>query len=131
MNNSFNQRVPQPSTLNPQPKFYSSKTVFDPDYRNVQAELWTLLSNDQQMIVGSSFAHLKNHAQIEIAEALIDFIETGILPDNDSWQNHVTGGIFQFILVKAFPEKVAELINEKQKTSKSTFMSNFLKGFRK
>jgi len=111
--------------------FFSNKTVFDPDYRNVQAELWTLLSDEQQAIVGGSFCHLKNHAQIEIAEALIDFIETGILPDNDSWQNHVTGGIFQFILVKAFPEKVAELINEKQKTSKPSFINKLFNGFLK
>lgn len=96
--------------------FYSEKTVFDPNYRNVQSELWQLLTEEQKKVVANCFAHLKNHAQIEIAEALIDFIETGILPDNHSWQNHVTGGIFLFIVTTAFRESLAP---EKPKEKKA------------
>jgi len=75
--------------------FYSKETVFDPDYRNVQAELWTRLSEDQQKVVASVFCHLKNHAQIEIAEALIDYIEAGVMTEFD---NVVSGGIFNFLI---------------------------------
>ena len=56
-------------------------TQYDPSYRSVQQELWQLLNREQQAMVASHFRHLKNHAQVAIAEALIDYIEEGILPD--------------------------------------------------
>ena len=40
-----------------------------------------MLNREQQAIVANHFSHLKNHAQVAIAEALIDYIEEGILPD--------------------------------------------------
>ena len=40
-----------------------------------------MLNREQQAMVASHFRHLKNHAHVAIAEALIDYIEEGILPD--------------------------------------------------
>lgn len=54
---------------------------YDSPYRSVQRELWRMLNREQQAIVANHFSHLKNHAQVAIAEALIDYIEEGILPD--------------------------------------------------
>ena len=56
-------------------------TQYDPSYRSVQRELWRMLNREQQAMVANHFSHLKNHAQVAIAEALIDYIEEGILPD--------------------------------------------------
>ena len=56
-------------------------TQYDPSYRSVQQELWQMLNREQQAMVANHFSHLKNHAQVAIAEALIDYIEEGILPD--------------------------------------------------
>ena len=61
--------------------FHNPMTQYDPSYRSVQQELWQLLNREQQAMVASHFRHLKNHAQVAIAEALIDYIEEGILPD--------------------------------------------------
>ena len=61
--------------------FRYTMTQYDPSYRSVQQELWQLLNREQQAIVANHFSHLKNHAQVAIAEALIDYIEEGILPD--------------------------------------------------
>ena len=61
--------------------FRNPMTQYDPSYRSVQQELWQLLNREQQTMVASHFRHLKNHAQVAIAEALIDYIEEGILPD--------------------------------------------------
>ena len=61
--------------------FHNPMTQYDPSYRSVQRELWRMLNREQQAMVASHFRHLKNHAQVAIAEALIDYIEEGILPD--------------------------------------------------
>ena len=61
--------------------FRNPMTQYDPSYRSVQRELWRMLNREQQAIVANHFSHLKNHAQVAIAEALIDYIEEGILPD--------------------------------------------------
>ena len=61
--------------------FRNPMTQYDPSYRSVQRELWRMLNREQQAMVASHFRHLKNHAQVAIAEALIDYIEEGILPD--------------------------------------------------
>ena len=61
--------------------FRNPMTQYDPSYRSVQQELWQLLNREQQAMVANHFSHLKNHAQVAIAEALIDYIEEGILPD--------------------------------------------------
>ena len=61
--------------------FRNPMTQYDPSYRSVQRELWRMLNREQQAMVANHFRHLKNHAQVAIAEALIDYIEEGILPD--------------------------------------------------
>lgn len=66
-------------------KFFNPNTKFDPEYRSAQKVLWQLLTNEQQKVVAMIFCHLKNHAQIEIAEALIDFIRFDIYPDPRDW----------------------------------------------
>ena len=83
-------------------KFFNPNTVYDPDYRNVQSELWTLLSDEQRAVVGGVFKHLKNHAQIEIAEALIDYVEEDIRPDIRDWSDILNAILFNYILFRAF-----------------------------
>ena len=61
--------------------FRNPMTQYDPSYRSVQRELWRMLNREKQAMVANHFSHLKNHAQVAIAEALIDYIEEGILPD--------------------------------------------------
>ena len=61
--------------------FRNPMMQYDSSYRSVQRELWRMLNREQQAIVANHFSHLKNHAQVAIAEALIDYIEEGILPD--------------------------------------------------
>ena len=61
--------------------FHNPMMQYDSSYRSVQRELWQMLNREQQAMVASHFRHLKNHAQVAIAEALIDYIEEGILPD--------------------------------------------------
>jgi len=82
--------------------FYSKTTVYDPDYRNVQSELWQLLTEDQQKVVASVFCHLKNHAQIEIAEALIDYIEADIHPQASDWSDTTIGSMFYVLVFRLF-----------------------------
>ena len=82
----FNEGLPQPHDRTGQydrrtRPFHNPMTQYDPSYRSVQRELWRMLNREQQAIVASHFRHLKNHAQVAIAEALIDYIEEGILPD--------------------------------------------------
>ena len=69
----------------------------EPDYRNVQAELWQLLDNDQKEIVARTFCHLKNHVQIEVAEALIDVLAANIYPDPRDWSCAFADLVFTFI----------------------------------
>ena len=81
-----NEGLPQPNNQAGQfdrrtRAFRNPMTQYDPSYRSVQQELWQLLNREQQAMVASHFRHLKNHAQVAIAEALIDYIEEGILPD--------------------------------------------------
>ena len=81
-----NEGLPQPNDRTGQfdrrtRAFRNPMTQYDPSYRSVQRELWRMLNREQQAIVASHFRHLKNHAQVAIAEALIDYIEEGILPD--------------------------------------------------
>lgn len=71
---------------------------YDPDYRNVQAELWSITTNSQHGIIGGVFRHLKNHIQIEISDALIDYLEEGIKPEPTDWSSAVAGGLFDFIV---------------------------------
>ena len=61
--------------------FHNPMMQYDSSYRSVQRELWRMLNREQQAMVANHFSHLKNHAQVAIAEALIDYIEEGILPD--------------------------------------------------
>lgn len=112
-------------------KFYNPNTKFDPDYRNVQSELWQLLTDKQRKQVALVFAHLKNHAQIQIAEALIDFIETGYVTP---FQDPLTGGVFSYFTHTGIESNSAPLItpqHEMEQTAKTSFMSNLLNGFRK
>lgn len=83
-------------------KFYNKRTQYDPDYRNVQAELWELLTDEQQCVIAKVFKHLKNHEQIELAEALIDQIETGILPDPRDWSDSFIETCYHYIAARAF-----------------------------
>ena len=81
-----NEGLPQPNNRAGQfdhrtRAFRNPMTQYDPSYRSVQRELWRMLNREQQAMVASHFRHLKNHAQVAIAEALIDYIEEGILPD--------------------------------------------------
>ena len=81
-----NEGLPQPNNQAGQfdrrtRAFRNPMTQYDPSYRSVQQELWQLLNREQQAMVANHFRHLKNHAQVAIAEALIDYIEEGILPD--------------------------------------------------
>lgn len=88
--------------------FYSKETVFNPEYRNVQAELWTRLSEEQQKVVASVFCHLKNHAQIEIAEALIDYIEADIHPQASDWSDTTIGSMFYMLVFRLFGKDLTE-----------------------
>ena len=81
-----NEGFPQPNNRTGQfdrrtRAFRNPMTQYDPSYRSVQRELWQMLNREQQAMVANHFRHLKNHAQVAIAEALIDYIEEGILPD--------------------------------------------------
>ena len=81
-----NEGLPQPNDRTGQfdrrtRAFRNPMTQYDPSYRSVQRELWQMLNREQQAMVANHFRHLKNHAQVAIAEALIDYIEEGILPD--------------------------------------------------
>ena len=88
--------------------FYSKHTQFDPEYRNVQSELWQLLTEDQQKVVASVFCHLKNHAQIEIAEALIDYIEADIHPEASDWSDTTIGSMFYVLVFRIFGKDLTE-----------------------
>lgn len=115
-------------------KFYSNKTVFDPNYRNIQSELWALLSDEQREVVASIFCHLKNHAQIEIASALIDYIESDYedIPSAYAWSSTIIGAWFHYLLYLLYDVEPAESLNKApQQKTKSSIVSNFLKGFRK
>ena len=82
--------------------FYNKSTVFDPDYRNVQKELWEYLTDEQKAIVGSTFRHLKNHLQIEVAEALIDVMAESIYPDPRDWTSSFAESVFTYIINRLF-----------------------------
>lgn len=110
-------------------KFFNPNTVYDPQYRNVQSELWALLSDEQRAVVGGVFKHLKNHSQIEIAEALIDFVAEGIRPDIRDWSDIFNAIQFNFILYRAFGIDITKEGSEPQPVG--NIISNFLKGFRK
>lgn len=101
-------------------RFYNKNTQFDPNYRNIQSELWTLLSDDQQAIIGGVFKHLKNHAQIEISEALLDYIESDYteFPGVLEWSDVTVGGLFYNILNRAFDVAVEEIFPETKKGGK-------------
>lgn len=99
-------------------KFFNPNTVYDPNYRNVQSELWALLSDEQRAVVGGVFKHLKNHAQIEIAEALIDYIEADIQPEVADWSDSNVGGIFYVTVYRLFGKDLtAEFQKPKRFTS--------------
>ena len=81
-----NEGLPQPNNRAGQfdhrtRAFRNPMMQYDSSYRSVQRELWQMLNREQQAMVANHFSHLKNHAQVAIAEALIDYIEEGILPD--------------------------------------------------
>ncbi len=67
-------------------------------YRNVQAELWEHLLDEQKSIVAHTFRHLKNPLQIEVSEALMDFLITGIYPDPRDWSCSLAETIFTHII---------------------------------
>ena len=113
-------------------KFFNPNTVYDPDYRNVQSELWTLLSDEQCAVVGGVFKHLKNHSQIEIAEALIDYVEEDIRPDIRDWSDILNAILFNYIRFRAFGINItAEMEKPREPQPIGKLVSNFLKGFRK
>lgn len=113
-------------------KFFNPNTVYDPDYRNVQSELWTLLSDEQRAVVGGVFKHLKNHSQIEIAEAHIDYVEEDIRPDIRDWSDILNAILFNYILFRAFGINItAEMEKPREPQPIGKLVSNFLKGFRK
>ena len=97
--------------------FYNKNTQFDPNYRNIQSELWTLLSDEQRAIIGGIFKHLKNHAQIEIASAIIDYIESDYedIPSVYAWSDITVGALFHIILNRAFDVEIDELFPELNK----------------
>lgn len=97
--------------------FYNKNTKFDPNYRNIQSELWTYLSDNQRAIIGGIFKHLKNHAQIEIAEALIDWIESDyeLIPKACDWSDITIGSTFYMILNRAYDVDMEELFPELNK----------------
>lgn len=101
--------------------FFNPNTKFDPNYRNIQSELWAMLSDEQQAIIGGIFKHLKNHAQIEIAEALIDYIESDYtkIPVVLDWSDAIVGGLFYNILNRAFYVEIDEIFPETSKNSKA------------
>ena len=94
-------------------KFYNPNTQFDPNYRNIQAELWTLLSDEQRAIIGGVFKHLKNHAQIEIAEALLDYIDSDYteIPSVLDWSDVTIATLFHYILNRAYDLEWSEIEN--------------------
>lgn len=94
--------------------FYNPTTKFDPNYRNIQSELWALLSEDQKSIIGCIFKHLKNHAQLEIASALIDWIESDYetIPTAIDWSDVTIGATFYMILNRAYDVEIEELFPE-------------------
>lgn len=83
-------------------KFFNKNTQFNPEYRNVQAELWQVLTDEQQKQVALVFCHLKNHSQIEIADALLDYVHEGIIPEVTDWSNIFNAIQFNYILYRAF-----------------------------
>ena len=97
--------------------FYNKNTQFDPNYRNIQSELWTLLSDEQRAIIGGVFKHLKNHAQIEIAEALLDWIDSDYehLPSAADWSDVTIGATFYMILNRAYDVEIDEIFPELNK----------------
>lgn len=95
--------------------FYNPNTKYDPQYRNVQSELWALLSDEQRAVVGGVFKHLKNHSQIEISEALIDYVEEGIMPGIQDWSDIFNAMQFNFILNRAFNVSMDELFADLKK----------------
>lgn len=84
--------------------FFNPTTKFDPNYRNIQSELWVYLSDQQQAIVGGVFRHLKNHAQIELAMALINYIESDYtdMPDVLDFTDALTSGIFHYLVQQLY-----------------------------
>lgn len=92
-------------------RFFNKNTQFDPNYRNIQSELWALLSDDQQVTIASVFKHLKNHAQIEISEALIDYIKSDYteIPDAIDWSDITIGATFYMILNRVFDVEIDEI----------------------
>lgn len=92
-------------------KFYNPNTKFDPQYRNIQSELWAFLSEEQRAIIGGIFKHLKNHAQIEISEALLDYIESDYseVPSADDWSDVTIGATFYMILNRAYEVEIDEI----------------------
>ena len=83
-------------------KFYNPNTQFDPEYRNVQKELWQYLTDEQKAIVGGTFKHLKNHTQIEVAEALIDVLAVNLYPDPRDWSDSFSETVFTYITQRLF-----------------------------
>lgn len=97
-------------------RFYNKNTQFDPNYRNIQSELWALLSDEQQVIIASVFKHLKNHAQVEISEALLAWIDSDyeVLPSAADWSDVTIGATFYMILNCAYEVAIEEIFpNEK------------------
>lgn len=83
-------------------KFYNPNTKFNPDYRNVQSELWQYLTDEQKAVVGGTFRHLKNHIQIEVAEALIDVVAANLYPDPRDWSSSFAETVFTYITQRLF-----------------------------
>ena len=68
------------------------------DFRNVQTDLWTYLDDKQKEVVARTFCHLKNHLQIEVAEALIYLMAANIQPDPRDWSCAFADHVYNFII---------------------------------
>lgn len=77
--------------------FFNPKTQYDPEYVNVQAELWKLLSEDEQETVARTFRHLKNFIQVEISKAIINVINKNMYPDPRNWSSSFCETIFEYL----------------------------------
>ena len=91
--------------------FHNPNTVYDPAYHNIQADLWTLLNDNQRDVIGGVFKHLKNHVQIAICNALINWIKSNrkTVPSFSSLGGVIAATLFQYILAIAFDVDLDEL----------------------
>lgn len=59
-----------------------------------QADLWNYLKPEQQRVMRPILRKLKNHAQVDLCVALLDYMETGEQPHFD---DVLIGGLFGYL----------------------------------